>query len=40
MESLDRGLVAVETDDGVLVRWRLFGTDPDGIAVRLSSASP
>ncbi|WP_222913650.1 rhamnogalacturonan lyase [Natrinema sp. SYSU A 869] len=28
MESLDRGLVAVPVEDGVLVRWRLFGTDP------------
>lgn len=28
MESLDRGVVAVPTDDGVLVRWRLFATDP------------
>ncbi|ELZ24504.1 FG-GAP repeat protein [Haloterrigena salina JCM 13891] len=28
MESLDRGLVAVPTDDGVLVRWRLLGTEP------------
>ncbi|WP_247004407.1 rhamnogalacturonan lyase [Halosolutus gelatinilyticus] len=31
MESLDRGLVAVPTEDGVLVRWRLFGTDPDDL---------
>nr|WP_274323151.1 PKD domain-containing protein [Halosimplex aquaticum] len=28
MESLDRGLVAVPTEDGVLLRWRLFGTEP------------
>ncbi|EMA59703.1 PKD domain containing protein [Halorubrum lipolyticum DSM 21995] len=28
MESLDRGLVAVPTGDGVLLRWRLFGTEP------------
>ncbi|GAB3672867.1 hypothetical protein GCM10028856_26790 [Halopiger thermotolerans] len=28
MESLDRGLVAVPADDGVLVRWRLLGTEP------------
>ncbi|WP_459194764.1 rhamnogalacturonan lyase family protein [Halosimplex sp. J119] len=28
MESLDRGLVAVPTDGGVLLRWRLFGTEP------------
>lgn len=31
MESLDRGLVAVPTEEGVLVRWRLFGTDPDDL---------
>lgn len=28
MESLDRGVVAVPVDGGVLVRWRLFGTEP------------
>jgi len=28
MEALDRGVVAVPTDDGILVRWRLFATDP------------
>nr|WP_160167999.1 rhamnogalacturonan lyase [Haloterrigena salina] len=28
MEALDRGLVAVPVDDGVLVRWRLLGTEP------------
>ncbi|WP_408960703.1 rhamnogalacturonan lyase [Natrinema sp. 74] len=28
MESLDRGLVAVPVEDGVLVRWRLLGTEP------------
>ncbi|QRV17793.1 rhamnogalacturonan lyase [Haloterrigena salifodinae] len=28
MESLGRGLVAVPVDNGVLVRWRLLGTDP------------
>ncbi|MCU4742395.1 rhamnogalacturonan lyase [Natronoglomus mannanivorans] len=32
MEALDRGLVAVAVEDGVLVRWRLFGTDPEGVA--------
>ncbi len=31
METLDRGLVAVPAEDGVLVRWRLFGTDPDDL---------
>lgn len=35
MESLDRGLVAVPADDGVLVRWRLLGTDPDRIGFHL-----
>jgi len=28
MESLDRGVVAVPADGGVLVRWRLLGTEP------------
>ena len=28
MEALDRGVVAVPADGGVLVRWRLFGTEP------------
>ncbi|WP_222912922.1 rhamnogalacturonan lyase [Natrinema sp. SYSU A 869] len=28
MEALDRGLVAVPVEDGVLVRWRLLGTEP------------
>ena len=28
MEALDRGLVAVPAEDGVLVRWRLLGTEP------------
>ena len=28
MQSLDRGLVAVPTEDGVLLRWRLLGTEP------------
>lgn len=27
-EYLDRGVAAVRTDDGVLVSWRLLGTDP------------
>lgn len=35
MESLDRGLVAVPVDEGVLVRWRLLGTDPDRIGFHL-----
>lgn len=35
VESLDRGLVAVPVDEGVLVRWRLLGTDPDRIGFHL-----
>lgn len=31
METLDRGLVAIPTEDGVLVRWRLLGTDPTNL---------
>ena len=31
MESLDRGLVAVPTDGGVLLRWRLLGTEPSDL---------
>lgn len=32
VEDLDRGVVAVPTDDGVLVSWRLLGTDPSRTA--------
>lgn len=32
MENLDRGVVAVRTDDGVFVSWRLLGTDPENTA--------
>ncbi len=28
METLDRGVVAIPVEDGVLVRWRLLGTEP------------
>ena len=28
MEYLDRGLVALETPDGVYLSWRLLGTEP------------
>ncbi|MFT4156950.1 MAG: fibronectin type III domain-containing protein [Microbacterium sp.] len=31
-EYLDRAPVAVETEDGTLVSWRMLGTDPDAIA--------
>jgi len=35
MEGLNRGLVAVRVEGGVYVGWRLFGTDPDGVAFHL-----
>lgn len=35
MEKLDRGLVAVQTDNGVFLSWRIFGTDPDDIAFNI-----
>ncbi len=35
VEALDRGVVAVQTNEGVLVRWRLLGTDPNGIGFNL-----
>lgn len=35
MERLDRGLVAVKTDDGVYVGWRMFGTDSKDISFNL-----
>jgi rhamnogalacturonan exolyase len=35
MECLDRGLVAVKVDEGVYIRWRLFGTDPERIGFYL-----
>ncbi|WP_163537479.1 hypothetical protein [Gracilibacillus sp. YIM 98692] len=31
MEQLDRALVAVESDDGVYVGWKVLGTDPDDV---------
>lgn len=34
-ERIDRGLLAVPTGDGVLVSWRLLGTDPPDIRFRL-----
>ncbi|WP_083886148.1 rhamnogalacturonan lyase [Actinoalloteichus spitiensis] len=34
-ERLDRGLLAVPTEDGVLVSWRLFGTDPQDLGFHL-----
>lgn len=35
MENLTRGVVAVRQPGGVYVGWRLFGTDPEGIAFNL-----
>lgn len=36
MESLTRGLVAVKKENGeVFLSWRLFGTDPEGIAFHI-----
>ncbi|MFB6120871.1 MAG: rhamnogalacturonan lyase [Halobacteriaceae archaeon] len=35
VEALDRGLVAVAVEEGVYVRWRLLGTDPEGVAFNL-----
>jgi fibronectin type 3 domain-containing protein len=35
MEQLDRGLLAVPTDDGVLVSWRMLGSDPPDVRFRL-----
>lgn len=35
MEYLDRGLVAVKTDVGVFVSWRLLGTEPSDISFNL-----
>lgn len=32
MEKLDRAPVAVQTEEGVLVSWRMLGLDPDSIA--------
>lgn len=35
MERLDRGLVAMKTQEGVFVSWRLLGTDSDHVAFNL-----
>ena len=32
MESLKRGLVAVKTDNGVFISWRLLGTEPSSVS--------
>lgn len=35
MESLNRAPVAVKTDNGIFISWRLLGTDPSAIAFNL-----
>lgn len=35
MEYLDRGLVAVASEAGILVSWRVFGTDPEEVTFDL-----
>lgn len=35
METIDRGLVAVKTDEGVYLGWRLLGTDPKDVSFNL-----
>ncbi|WP_100405683.1 rhamnogalacturonan lyase family protein [Bacillus solitudinis] len=35
MEKLNRGLVAVDTEDGIYVGWRMFGTDPGNVSFDL-----
>ena len=35
MEKLDRGLVAVQTGNGVFLSWRVFGTDPKNVAFNI-----
>ncbi len=35
MEYLDRSLVAIQTDNGVYLGWKLLGTDPDTVAFNL-----
>ena len=45
MENLTRGIVAVkQSDGGVYIGWRLFGTDPETVAFNLyrltGSATP
>ena len=35
MEFLDRGVVALETNDGIFLSWRMLGTDPVDIGFNL-----
>lgn len=39
MEPLDRGVVALQTSNGVFVSWRLLGLDPDAIAFNVYRSS-
>jgi hypothetical protein len=32
MERLDRGLIAIQTEDGIFLSWRLLGNDPKDIS--------
>lgn len=35
MERLDRGVVAVKTDQGIFVSWRIFGTEGENVSYNL-----
>jgi fibronectin type 3 domain-containing protein/lysophospholipase L1-like esterase len=35
MEDIDRAPIAMKTDEGVFVSWRMLGTDPDSISFNL-----
>ena len=35
MESLDRGLTAVRTSEGIFISWRLFGTESSNVSFNL-----
>lgn len=35
MEYLDRGLVAIQSEDGIFVSWRQLGTEPEDLAFNL-----
>jgi hypothetical protein len=35
MENLDRGFIAINTDEGVFLSWRILGTDPADIAFNI-----
>ncbi|WP_198675232.1 rhamnogalacturonan lyase [Pleomorphovibrio marinus] len=40
MEHLDRGLVGVPSEDGVLLSWRMLGTDPEEVGFNIYALSP